>query len=103
MGLGTRLGGAPEANPHWAIPLFNRTPLWMTINGVQGGIGIYVPGGGGEEEDTQEACPGGCLHACPGGRKLVLHGGCLHACLGGEIFIITCPWGLFKCLSWGER
>ena len=34
---------------YWAIPLFNCTPLWMTINGVQGGgeLGIceYVPGG----------------------------------------------------------
>ena len=47
-----------EANgcAHWAIPLFNYTPLQMTINGVQGDIGnmsrgvviyIPVPGGGG--------------------------------------------------------
>ena len=30
-----------EANgcAHWAIPLFNYTPLQMTMNGVQGGIG----------------------------------------------------------------
>ena len=31
----------------WAIPLFNYTPLQMTINGVQGGYREYVPGGGG--------------------------------------------------------
>ena len=39
---------------YWAIPLFNYTPLQMTINGVQGGIvnmsrgvviKIPVPGG----------------------------------------------------------
>ena len=28
-----------ESIKHWAIPLFNYTPLQMTINGVQGGIG----------------------------------------------------------------
>ena len=44
-------------------------------------------GGGGGGKDTQEACPGGCLHTCP----------------GGEIFIISLSLGLFKCLSWGER
>ena len=39
---------------HWAIPLFYYTPLQMTINGVQGGIGdmsrgvvIYIPVPGG--------------------------------------------------------
>ena len=32
---------------HWAIPLFNRTPLQMTINDVQGVVFQYVPGGSG--------------------------------------------------------
>jgi hypothetical protein len=29
---------------HWAIPLFSYTPLQMTINGVQGGIGNMSQG-----------------------------------------------------------
>ena len=32
---------------NWAIPLFNYTPLQMTINGVQGGIVNMSRGGGG--------------------------------------------------------
>ena len=32
---------------YWAIPLFNYTPLQMTIYGVQGGIGNMSRGGGG--------------------------------------------------------
>ena len=45
---------------NWAIPLFNYTPLQMTINGVQGGYSEYVPGGGGGGglEGIIEACPG---------------------------------------------
>ena len=49
-----------------AIPLFNYTPLQMTINGVQGGYREYVSGGG-----HLNACPGGLegiIEACPGGR-----------------------------------
>ena len=30
---------AATRRSQWAIPLFNYTPLQMTINGVQGGIG----------------------------------------------------------------
>ena len=36
-----------HTNPQWAIPLINYTPLQMTINGVQGGIGNMFRGGGG--------------------------------------------------------
>ena len=28
-----------EITLYWAIPLFNYTPLQLTINGVQGGLG----------------------------------------------------------------
>ena len=31
--------GSIALGRQWAIPLFNYTPLQMTINGVQGGIG----------------------------------------------------------------
>ena len=47
---------------HWAIPLFNYTPLQMTINGVQGGLGNMSGGGGGGGgglEGIIEAFPGG--------------------------------------------
>ena len=57
----------------WAIPLFNYTPLQMTINGVQGGIGNMSRGGG-----HLKACPGGSegiIEACPGTYKLVQGGG----------------------------
>ena len=49
---------------HWAIPLFNYTPLQMTINGVQGGIGNMSRGG-----CHLNPCPGGLegiIEACPG-------------------------------------
>ena len=49
-----------------AIPLFNYTPLQMTINGVQGGIWNMSRGGG-----HLNACPEGLegiIEACPGGR-----------------------------------
>ena len=55
---------------HRAIPLFNYTPLQMTINGVQGGYREYVPGGGGG---------GGHLNPCPGGLE-----GIIEACPGGS-------------------
>ena len=50
---------------HWAIPLFNYTPVQMTIYGVQGGYREYVTGGG-----RLNPCPGGLegiIEACPGG------------------------------------
>ena len=77
-------------------------------------------GGGEQEEDTQEACPGGCLRACPGwedtqeacpawgvltrlsrGRdiynKLVL-GGYLSVCPGGKgNNKVNCP--LWVCVN----
>ena len=54
----------------WAIPLFNYTPLQMTINGVQGGIRNMSRGwsfkclsrgggGGGGVRRHNRACPGG--------------------------------------------
>ena len=61
----------------WAIPIFNRTPLWMTINGVQGGGG----GGGG----------GGGIGICPGGWSL--------KCLSHKVFFIYCPGGRGE--GWG--
>ena len=69
----------------WAIPLFNYTPLQMTINGVQGGIGNMSRGWSFKclsrgvrghnrslsrgEGSNIEACPGGWnkTEACPGG------------------------------------
>ena len=72
---------------------------------------IYVPGGGGGK-DTQEACPGECLRACPGGgggggggdTQEACPGGCLRACLGGgEVeYSSSLSWGVFTACPGGE-
>ena len=50
----------------WAIPIFNHTPLRMTINGVQGE-------------------GGGHLNTCPGGLQGIIEVGAIHlqVCPGG--------------------
>ena len=89
----------------WAIPLFNYTPLQMTINGVPGGIGDMSRGGG-----HLNHCPGGLegiIDACPGGSgttwKIVQGGGAKQKLvqgaftslsLGGRDIIQACP-GVF--------
>ena len=57
----------------WAIPIFNCTPLWMTINGVQDlnactgrleGI-LNRSLSRGDPWNKTQACPGGHLQVCP--------------------------------------
>ena len=75
------------------IPLFNYTPLQMTINGVQGGGGYreYVLRGGHLNagprvlEDIMEACQGG---GGGGGESGTWNN--IEACQGGHLQI--CPW-----------
>ena len=95
-------GGAGQ----WAIPLFNYTPLQMTINGVPaGGYREYVTEGG-----HLNPCPGGLegiIDACPGGsgttwkivqgggaKQKLVQGALTSLSLGGRGIIQACP-GVF--------
>ena len=69
-------GGAYSSGQHWAIPLFNYTPLQMTINGVHGGIGNMSRGVGGLKGilvqgkwNNIQTCPGMLLYIVLGGRE----------------------------------
>ena len=80
---------------HWAIPLFNRTSLWMTINGVRGGGGGGSIGNmsqGGEFEGRIYVSWGVlgcmCIIVCPGNRER-----------GRERYLRSMSWGLGVCIE----